>query len=427
MIKKVSFFTLGCKLNFAETSSLAKAFENKGYERTNKLDDSDIVIVNTCSVTSLAEKKGRNILSRAKRANPNAVIVAMGCYAQLNPDELKDLGHIDLILGNDEKFNIFDYLKTPGEQKIFRHPYKEIARFDGAYSSSDRTRTFLKVQDGCDYFCAYCTIPMARGLSRSPNIDSIVKSIDEITKTGSKEIILTGVNIGDFGRKNGESFYDLLKKIIQVGQPQRLRISSIEPNLLTNEIIELAAQTPQIMPHFHIPLQCGTDEMLQKMNRRYTTDLFKQRIEKIRSVSPNAFIAADVIVGTPGETDVLHRRAMDFIAELQLSALHVFTYSQRPNTKAATMEEQVNAATKNERSKQMHELSQTLEKKFIETQLNSTHSVLFEKPQKDGYIYGFTDNYLRVKVPYTNGLDNTITNVNLRSVNNENEVNGEIL
>ncbi|MFO7865004.1 MAG: tRNA (N(6)-L-threonylcarbamoyladenosine(37)-C(2))-methylthiotransferase MtaB, partial [Salinivirgaceae bacterium] len=345
MTEKVSFFTLGCKLNFAETSSLAKAFENKGYERTNKLAESDIVIVNTCSVTSLAEKKGRNILARAKRANPNAIVVAMGCYAQLNPEELKELSHIDLILGNDEKFNIFDYLKTPGEQKIFRHPYKEIARFDGAYSSSDRTRTFLKVQDGCDYFCAYCTIPMARGLSRSANIDSILKSIDEITQAGSKEIILTGVNIGDFGRKNGESFYELLQKIAKTNQPQRLRISSIEPNLLTNEIIELAAQTPQIMPHFHIPLQCGTDEMLQKMNRRYTTDLFKQRIEKIRSVSPSAFIAADVIVGTPGETDELHRQAINFIASLQLSALHVFTYSQRPNTKAATMANQVDAAT----------------------------------------------------------------------------------
>lgn len=427
MNKKVSFYTLGCKLNFAETSSLAKSFEENGYIRTNKLAESDVVIVNTCSVTAVAEKKGRNILSRARKANPNAKIIAMGCYAQLNPEELLALGKADLILGNDEKFKVFDYLEAPTTKKIYRHPYKELQQFDAAWSSTDRTRTFLKVQDGCDYFCAYCTIPMARGLSRSPSIDSIMKSVHEIIESGSQEIILTGVNIGDFGRKHGETFLQLLQNIVAVKELTRLRISSIEPNLLTNEIIDLAANSTTIMPHFHIPLQCGTDEMLLKMNRRYTTQLFRQRVEKIRSVIPDAFIAADVIVGVPGETIEHHEQAMAFIESLKVSALHVFSYSERPGTKAALMTEQVEKQERHHRSEQMHKLSNQLQRQFIENQLGKTRPVLFEKTQKDGYIYGFTDNYLRVKAKYDASFPNKILNTKLISVDLENNIEGEIL
>lgn len=427
MTKKVSLYTLGCKLNFAETSSLAKAFEERGYERTNKMTESDVVIVNTCSVTALSEKKGRNIISRARKANPNATIVAMGCYAQLAPEKLAAMDKIDLVLGNHEKYNVFDYLENPSSQITYRKPYKEILNFNPAWSSNDRTRTFLKVQDGCDYFCAYCTIPMARGLSRSPKIETIIPSVKEIVASGSQEIILTGVNIGDFGRHQGESFIELLKNIAQVDGLHRLRISSIEPNLLTDEVIELAAQTDCIMPHFHIPLQCGTDEMLQKMNRRYTTDVFRGRVEKIKTLMPDAFIAADVIVGVPGETEAHHKQAMQFIESMELSALHVFTYSKRPGTKAAQMPNHVEANEQHQRSVEMHELSNRLQLKFIENQLNTTRSVLFEKEQKDEYIYGFTDNYLRIKAKLNTARSNNIVNAKLLRANDDLTIECEIL
>jgi threonylcarbamoyladenosine tRNA methylthiotransferase MtaB len=425
MNKKVAFFTLGCKLNFAETSSLAAQFENNGYLRTEQFEESDIVVINTCAVTSLAEKKGRNIISRAKRANPNAKIIAMGCYSQLRPEELDALNHVDLILGNEEKFKIFEYLEKEESGKIFTHPFKEITSFDSAWSSSDRTRTFLKVQDGCDYFCAYCTIPMARGLSRSPKIESVLSDIEKIIENGSQEIILTGVNVGDFGKQQNETFYQLLQSITQT-KLNRLRLSSIEPNLITDEIIELVAQNKMIMPHFHIPLQCGTNKLLESMNRRYTTELYANKVALIKSAIPEACIAADVIVGVPGETEKDHQESINFLKSIDISYLHVFTYSERPGTKAAKMELQISKQIKNERSKALHELSNEFLLKFLEKNLNKTKEVLFEKEIKDGYIYGFTDNYVRTKVRYVKGLENSINQTLLVKIDENNDVLGQI-
>ncbi|WP_462280180.1 tRNA (N(6)-L-threonylcarbamoyladenosine(37)-C(2))-methylthiotransferase MtaB [Salinivirga cyanobacteriivorans] len=427
MAKSVSFRTLGCKLNFAETSSLATVFEQKGYERTNNFDESDIIVINTCSVTSLAEKKGRNLLSKARRANPNAKIVVLGCYAQLRPGELRNLETADLILGNEEKFKVFDYLEQDAQPSVYTHPFKEITTFDSAWSSGDRTRTFLKVQDGCNYFCAYCTIPMARGLSRSPEIKTIVETAKEIIATGTKEIILTGVNVGDFGRQHGESFYELLKALVELENIPRLRLSSIEPNLMNDDIIQLVANKAALMPHFHIPLQCGTDELLEKMNRRYTTELFAERVSEIKRNVPDACIAADVIVGVPGETDEHHQQAMKFIESLDLSYLHVFTYSSRPGTKASEMNHQVKSQVKQQRSREMHELADKMSRNFHQRHLQQTRKVLFEREIQNNFIFGFTDNYIRVKTPYREGMENTILNVYLSELDEEGTVKGTIV
>jgi len=427
MAKSVSFRTLGCKLNFAETSSLATVFEQKGYERTNNFDESDIIVINTCSVTSLAEKKGRNLLSKARRANPNAKIVVLGCYAQLRPEELRNLETADLILGNEEKFKVFDYLEQDAQTSVYTHPFKEITTFDSAWSSGDRTRTFLKVQDGCNYFCAYCTIPMARGLSRSPEIKTIVETTKEIIATGTKEIILTGVNVGDFGRQHGESFYELLKALVELGNIPRLRLSSIEPNLMNDDIIQLVAAQEALMPHFHIPLQCGTDVLLEKMNRRYTTELFAERVSEIKRTVPDACIAADVIVGVPGETDEHHQQAMKFIESLGLSYLHVFTYSSRPGTTASEMKHQVKSQVKQQRSREMHELADKMSRNFHQSNLKQTRKVLFEREIQNNFIYGFTDNYIRVKTPYKEGMENTILNVYLSELDEEGTVKGTIV
>ncbi|ALO16774.1 Threonylcarbamoyladenosine tRNA methylthiotransferase MtaB [Salinivirga cyanobacteriivorans] len=427
MAKSVSFRTLGCKLNFAETSSLATVFEQKGYERTNNFVESDIIVINTCSVTSLAEKKGRNLLSKARRANPNAKIVVLGCYAQLRPEELHNLETADLILGNEEKFKVFDYLEQDAQPSVYTHPFKEITTFDSAWSSGDRTRTFLKVQDGCNYFCAYCTIPMARGLSRSPEIQTIVETAKEIIATGTKEIILTGVNVGDFGRQHGESFYELLKALVELENIPRLRLSSIEPNLMNYDIIQLVANQEALMPHFHIPLQCGTDELLEKMNRRYTTELFAERVSEIKRTVPDACIAADVIVGVPGETDEHHQRAMKFIESLDLSYLHVFTYSSRPGTKASEMNHQVKSQVKQQRSREMHQLADKMSRNFHQRHLQQTRKVLFEREIQNNFIFGFTDNYIRVKTPYREGMENTILNVYLSELDEEGTVKGTIV
>ncbi len=427
MKKRVSFFTLGCKLNFAETSSLANTFEQKGYARVREIENSDIIIINTCSVTSLAEKKGRNIISKARRSNPNAKIIALGCYAQLRPEELKKLNTIDLILGNQEKFKIFEYLENTENETIFRQPYKKIDYIDTAWSSSDRTRTFLKIQDGCSYFCAYCTIPMARGLSRSPDIETVIKSIKEIMKSGACEIVLTGVNIGDFGKQHNQTFGELIEEILRIPNLPRIRLGSIEPNLLTDKIIRMAANSKAIMPHFHIPLQCGTDEMLKKMNRRYTTEVFANRVKTIKEQLPDALIAADVIVGVPGETEAHHQQAMSFIQSLDISYLHVFTYSERPGTKAAQMAEQVDKQTRNKRSRQMHELSDKLKIRFINQQLGKKHDALFENEIKNGFIYGYTDNYLQVKVSHAEELQNNIKEVKLLKTDNNGTIEVEIL
>lgn len=426
MNKKVSFFTLGCKLNFAETSSLAAKFEKKGYLRTEDFKKSDYVIINTCAVTSLAEKKGRNIISRAKRANPNAKIIAMGCYSQLRPEELKSLKNVDLILGNEEKFKIFDYIENQTIGEIHRHPFKEIQSFDSAWSSSDRTRTFLKVQDGCDYFCAYCTIPMARGLSRSPKIQNVLEDIQNIIKEGTKEIILTGVNVGDFGKKHNETFGELLSHIIHKTPLQRLRLSSIEPNLITDEIIQLASENKMVMPHFHIPLQCGTNNLLQSMNRRYTVEDYAERVAKIKKTIPDACIAVDVIVGVPGESGEDHLNTIDFLTSIDISYLHVFTYSERPDTKAAKMKNQVPKQVKTERSKNLHELSDKFLLKFLHNNLKKVRPVLYEKEVKNGFIYGFTDNYIRTKVVYEQGMENQIVDTQLIEIDDNKDVLGQI-
>lgn len=427
MRQKVSFYTLGCKLNFAETSSLASLFEANGFERTVAMDDSDIIVINTCSVTALAEKKGRNLLSRARRLNPAARIVAIGCYAQLRPEELQKLNKADIILGNHEKFHIIDYLNNGSKTTIHRHPYKDIKNFETAWSTSDRTRTFLKIQDGCNYFCAYCTIPMARGLSRSPDIATVLQSVDQILKSGSHEVILTGVNIGDFGRNHHENFEQLLQAIVQNKQLERLRMGSIEPNLLTDGIIDMAAQYPVIMPHFHIPLQCGTNDLLQKMNRHYSTELFAERIERIKQKIPDACIAADVIVGVPGETDRHHREALNYIRQLGVSALHVFTYSERPGTKAAKMSGNIDKNIRQQRSAEMHQLGAELKTNFINRHINEKRPVLFEKEIKNSFIYGFTDNYIRVKTPYQKGMENKIFRVKLLNPDREGTVEGQLL
>ncbi len=427
MNKRVSFYTLGCKLNFAETSSLANTFERKGYKRVNEFENSDIIIINTCSVTSLAEKKGRNIISKARRHNPNAKIIALGCYAQLRPDELNKLDKIDLILGNQEKFKIFDFLENTESQKIITQPYKKIDQIDTAWSSSDRTRTFLKIQDGCSYFCAYCTIPMARGLSRSPDINTVMKSVEEIMKTNTHEIVLTGVNIGDFGQQHDQTFEELIEKILTIPNLPRIRLGSIEPNLLTDSIIKMVAENKAIMPHFHIPLQCGTNEMLEHMKRRYTTEIFANRVKEIKKLMPDALIAADVIVGVPGETNKHHEKAMEFIESLGISYLHVFTYSERPGTQASKMSDQVDKQIRNERSRQMHELSDKLQKRFIDQQIGKKQQALFENEVKNGFIYGHTDNYLQIKAPFKEGLQNTIKQVKLLQTDENKTIEVEIL
>lgn len=425
MKKKVAFFTLGCKLNFAETSALAGRFIERGYERTTQMDNSDIIVINTCSVTSLAEKKGRNLLSKARKKSPDAKIIVMGCYAQLHPEDLQPLQKADLILGNQEKLQIFDYLEYPIESEVVRQPFRKITEAEVVYSSQDRTRTFLKIQDGCSYFCAYCTIPMARGLSRSPGIDNVLKAVKQIVDQGSKEIILTGVNIGDFGRQHHQTFAELLRAIIKIKGLRRLRLGSVEPNLLTNEIIELVANHDVLMPHFHMPLQCGTDDLLRKMKRRYTTAIYANRVDEIQKQLPDACIVADVIVGVPGETAKLHDQAKAFIKQLGISALHVFTYSERPQTAAAEMPEQVHNKLRQERSQEMHALSDELHNLYIQSQINKKRPVLFEKNTKNDFIYGFTDNYIRVKYPFDNQLIEQIKTVKLIGRDREGNVNAE--
>ena len=426
--KKVAFYTLGCKLNFSETSTIARSFKNEGFDRVDFSESADIYVINTCSVTENADKRFKTIVKQAQKVNPEAFVAAIGCYAQLKPEELADVNGVDLVLGATEKFKITDYINDLSKNDYGEVHSCEIEQADfyvGSYSIGDRTRAFLKVQDGCDYKCTYCTIPLARGISRSDSMENVIKNAREISEKGIKEIVLTGVNIGDYGKgefgnkKHEHTFLDLITQLDQIEGIERLRISSIEPNLLKNEAIELVSNSRAFVPHFHIPLQSGSNELLKKMKRRYMRELYVDRVQKIKAVMPHACIGVDVIVGFPGETDDLFLKTYNFLNELDISYLHVFTYSERDNTEAANMDGVVPKNIRAKRSKMLRGLSVKKRRAFYEKQLNSERVVLFESENKEGYIHGFTENYVKVKAPWNPELVNTLHKVELSEIDED--------
>jgi threonylcarbamoyladenosine tRNA methylthiotransferase MtaB len=424
-MKKVAFYTLGCKLNYSETSSISRMFEDKGYQKVDFTDKPDIFIVNTCSVTENADKKCKKIVKEAKKISPDSFVTIIGCYAQLKPKEISEIKGVDAVLGAAEKFRLFDYLDDFTKGGVFASEIKEATVYNSSYSIADRTRTFLKVQDGCNYGCAFCTIPLARGKSRSDTIQNIVNQAQEIALTEVKEVVLTGVNIGDFGIQEGkrkEKFIDLIKALDEVDGIDRFRISSIEPNLLTNEVIEFVAQSKRFVPHFHIPLQSGSDTILRKMNRRYLSDLYKSRVEKIKSLMPNCCIGVDVITGFPGETEKEFLTTYNFLNELDISYLHVFTYSERPNTLAVNMQDVVPMNVRTDRSKMLRGLSEKKRRYFYEQHLDETYQVLFEDDVEDNVMHGFTENYIRVAAKYDPLLVNEVKIVKLTSINSKGHV-----
>ncbi|MBO7295125.1 MAG: tRNA (N(6)-L-threonylcarbamoyladenosine(37)-C(2))-methylthiotransferase MtaB [Bacteroidaceae bacterium] len=431
--KKAAFHTLGCKLNFAETSSLQDALRQRGMIMAKKGDVADLCIINTCSVTDVADSKCRQTIHKFTRQHPGAFVVVMGCYAQLQPDTIAAFEGIDLVIGMEHKGEVIRLIEERWAKKsalpqgeacheAIAVPTKEIQTFVPSCSHGDRTRYFLKVQDGCNYYCTYCTIPMARGKSRNGTIESIVKQAQEVATEGGKEIVITGVNIGDFGRSTGETFFDLVKALDQVEGIERYRISSIEPNLLTPEIIDFCASSKKFMPHFHIPLQSGSDEVLKLMRRRYDTSLFADRIAYIKRVMPDAFIGVDVIVGMRGETDELFEQAYNFIKSLDISQLHVFSYSERPGTRALEIPHKVDAQTKHERSQRLLELSEEKRKAHYAKHIGTQRPVLWEHSKKGAPLSGFTDNYIRVTA--TEGClaeDNTLSQVTLGTFTEDQE------
>lgn len=427
MDRTVAFYTLGCKLNFAETSTIARTFEAAGYRRMQWEEKADIYVINTCTVTDNADKRFRYLVHGILKRNPEAYIIAVGCYAQTNPDEISRTGGVDLVLGAKDKFKITEYLssleKVPATQ-VHSCDISEVDTYDGSYSLSERTRAFLKIQDGCDYRCTYCTIPLARGKSRSQPLESVIANAEKIVATGTYEIVLTGVNTGDWGRglDTGQKFFDLVKALDNVEGLRRVRISSIEPNLITDEILEYIASGDKFMPHFHIPLQSGCDDILRAMKRRYLTPLYRSRIEKIKELMPHACIGADVIVGFPGETEANFEETYRFISSLDVSYLHVFTYSERENTPAWSMAGSVPGKVRAKRSKVLHLLGGRKKAAFYRSQLGSVRPVLFESENKDGMISGFTDNYVKVRLPWEDGLANTIRNVRLDGADAEGEI-----
>ncbi|WP_027138738.1 tRNA (N(6)-L-threonylcarbamoyladenosine(37)-C(2))-methylthiotransferase MtaB [Gaetbulibacter saemankumensis] len=428
MRKKVAFYTLGCKLNFSETSTISRSFLTEGFDRVEFSEKADIYVINTCSVTENADKRFKSIVKQAQRANSDAFVAAIGCYAQLKPQELADVDGVDLVLGATEKFKITDYLNDLSKNDFGEVHSCEIEEADfyvGSYSIGDRTRAFLKVQDGCDYKCTYCTIPLARGISRSDTMDSVLKNAREISAQNIKEIVLTGVNIGDYGKgefgnkKHEHTFLDLVTELDKVEGIERLRISSIEPNLLKNETIDLVSKSRAFVPHFHIPLQSGSNDILKKMKRRYLRELYVDRVEKIREVMPHACIGVDVIVGFPGETDEHFLETYNFLNELDISYLHVFTYSERDNTEAAEMDGIVPQKIRSKRSKMLRGLSVKKRRAFYESQIGSSRTVLFESENKEGYIHGFTENYVKVKAPWNPELVNTLHVVKLTDIDED--------
>ena len=434
--KKVAFYTLGCKLNFSETSTIARDFEKENFDRVDFYEFADVYVINTCSVTENADKRFKTIVKQAQKSNPEAFVIAIGCYAQLQPKQLAEVDGVDLVLGATEKFKITDYLNDLTKTEVGAIHSCEIEDADfyvGSYSFGDRTRAFLKVQDGCDYKCTYCTIPLARGISRSDTLQNVLNNAREITQKGIKEIVLTGVNIGDYGKgefgnkKHEHTFFELVQALDSVEGLERVRISSIEPNLLKNETIDFVAQSKNFVPHFHVPLQSGSNHLLKLMRRRYMKELYMDRVAHIKAKMPNACIGVDVIVGFPGETDDLFLETYEFLNALDISYLHVFSYSERPNTVAATMEGKVPKSVRSKRSKMLRGLSAKKRRAFYESQLGTIQSVLFEGENKEGYIHGFTRNYVKVKSPWNPALVNTTREVNLKEIDQDGLVRFEFI
>lgn len=434
--KNVAFYTLGCKLNFSETSTIARDFQNEGFNRVDFDEVADIYVINTCSVTENADKQFKQIVKKALKKNDKAFVAAVGCYAQLKPEELAAVDGVDLVLGATEKFKITDYINDLSKNEMGEVHSCEIEDADfyvGSYSIGDRTRAFLKVQDGCDYKCTYCTIPLARGISRSDTMENVLKNAAEISAKGIKEIVLTGVNIGDYGKgefgnkKHEHTFLELVQNLDKVEGIERLRISSIEPNLLKNETIEFVSNSRTFVPHFHIPLQSGSNDILKKMKRRYLRELYTDRVAKIREVMPHACIGVDVIVGFPGETDEHFLETYHFLNDLDISYLHVFTYSERDNTEAVEMDGVVPKNVRSKRSKMLRGLSVKKRRAFYESQIGTTRTVLFEGENKEGYIHGFTENYVKVIAPWNPELVNTLHQVNLTKIDDEGRVRIEFI
>ncbi|VXB56606.1 Threonylcarbamoyladenosine tRNA methylthiotransferase MtaB [Flavobacterium sp. 9AF] len=434
--RKVAFYTLGCKLNFSETSTIARSFQDEGFERVDFEDVADMYVINTCSVTDNADKQFKQIVKKAMKLNDKAFIAAVGCYAQLKPEELAAVDGVDLVLGATEKFKITDYINDLSKNDMGEVHSCEIEEADfyvGSYSIGDRTRAFLKVQDGCDYKCTYCTIPRARGISRSDTMEGVLKNAKEISAKGIKEIVLTGVNIGDYGKgefgnkKHEHTFLDLVTELDKVEGIERLRISSIEPNLLKNETIDLVSKSRAFVPHFHIPLQSGSNDILKKMKRRYLRELYVDRVTKIREVMPQACIGVDVIVGFPGETDEHFLETYHFLNDLDISYLHVFTYSERDNTEAAEMDGVVPKNVRAKRSKMLRGLSVKKRRAFYESQIGTQRTVLFESENKEGYIHGFTENYVKVKTPWNPALANTLHEIKLTHIDEDGSVRLEFI
>lgn len=416
MTKSVAFYTLGCKLNFSETSSIGRSLVNDGYTKVAFEQGADVYVINTCSVTDNADKKCKKIVKEALRHNPQAFVAVIGCYAQLKPHEIAKIDGVDLVLGAAEKFNISEYIHSTQKKAVAEvkdGKIKEVLDYHSSYSIGDRTRTFLKVQDGCDYFCSFCTIPLARGKSRSDTIDNVVKQAYEIVGQGIKEIVLTGVNTGDFGVNTGENFFQLLQALEKMEGLERIRISSIEPNLLTDEIIELTAQSNKIVPHFHIPLQSGSDAILTAMRRKYLTELYTSRVEKIKTLIPHCCIGVDVIVGFPGEGEEEFLETYNYLNQLDISYLHVFTYSERVNTTANKLPGRVYRHTRADRSKMLHILSDKKRRFFYEQNVGKTYKVLWEADNEQNMMFGFTENYIKVKTTYDPALVNEIAEVKL--------------
>ena len=434
--KKVAFYTLGCKLNFSETSTIARNFLDEGFDRVDFEEVADMYVINTCSVTENADKQFKQVVRKAMKLNDKAFVAAIGCYAQLKPEELANVDGVDLVLGATEKFKIIDYISDLSKNDFGEVHSCEISEADfyvGSYSIGDRTRAFLKVQDGCDYKCTYCTIPLARGISRSDELENVLKNAKEISKQGIKEIVLTGVNIGDYGKgefgnkKHEHTFLELVQELDKVEGIERLRISSIEPNLLKNETIEFVSKSRTFVPHFHIPLQSGSNAILKLMKRRYLREIYTERVNKIREVMPDACIGVDIIVGFPGETDEHFLETYHFLNDLDISYLHVFSYSERDNTEAAEMEGVVPANVRAKRSKMLRGLSVKKRRSFYESQIGTKRTVLFETENKEGYIHGFTENYVRVKTPWNPELANTLQEINLTKIDEDGSVRLEFL
>jgi threonylcarbamoyladenosine tRNA methylthiotransferase MtaB len=425
--KKVAFHTLGCKLNFAETSTIARKFENSGYTKVDFIDEADVYVLNTCSVTENADKECKQLIRHVKKLSPQAIVAVIGCYAQLKADEIGRIAGVDLVLGAKEKFNLphyVEHLTKKENAEVHSCEIEETNTFISSYSAGDRTRSFLKVQDGCDYTCSYCTIPLARGKSRSDSIEHVVVQAKEIAAQGIKEIVLTGVNIGDFGftqtsdtEKKQETFLDLIKELDKVEGIERFRISSIEPNLLKDEIIDFVAQSKRFVPHFHVPLQSGSNRILKLMRRRYMRELYIERVARIKQVMPYACIGVDVIVGFPGETETEFLETYNFINALDISYLHVFTYSERPNTDAIEMGNSVPIIERKNRNKMLRILSTKKQRNFYAQHIGSTRKVLFEAENKNGLIHGFSDNYIKVQMPFSADLINCMQDVHLQNIN----------